>query len=257
MLRVVRPFSPGLGVWVLCLAACGDGASGKRVSEVKDPGSDADAASDDSGAVSRDGGTARGDGGAAPRDAGAASRDGGAASASLQEVCVEACSTHAACLGLTSELCESDCAVHAQATEPACQSVATAEQQCLLGLSCDEAKAYATQGRRNHPRCGEAARAYFEACTLGGGTIPAACQALCARYEACGVLDVARASCEESCTLQATSYHATGAACSDAFLAFAQCAAGADCEEVRELADSQLAPLACEDALDALQVACE
>src|SRR5690606_31577158 len=40
MLRVVRPFSPGLGVWVLCLAACGDGASGKRVSEVKDPGSD-------------------------------------------------------------------------------------------------------------------------------------------------------------------------------------------------------------------------
>jgi hypothetical protein len=261
MLRVVRPFTRGFGVWVLCLAACGDDGSGggKRVS-------DSDASSGkDGGAVSRDGGASSRDGGAPSRDGGptssdrdaAAPGDGGGASASLREVCVAACTTHASCLGLTTELCESDCEAHAQTTSEACEAVATTEQACLLSLSCDEAKAYATQGRRNHPRCGAAARAYFEACTVGAGTIPAACQALCARYETCGALDVARASCEESCTLQATNYRAVSGGCSDAFLGFMQCAAGAGCEEVRELAENQLAPLACEDALDALQAACE
>src|SRR5690606_36381716 len=163
----------------------------------------------------------------------------------------------ATCLGLTDDLCESDCAAHAQATERACHGVATAEQQCLLELSCEEAKAYATQGRRDHARCGEHARAYFEACTVGGGTIPDACQALCASYAACDALDVAVGACEERCTLQATAYQASRAACGDAFQAFAACAANADCGEVSELADSQLSPVACENALQAMQAACE
>jgi hypothetical protein len=123
-------------------------------------------------------------------------------------------------------------------------------------LSCSALKAYATEGRRQHALCGEVARAYFEDCTLDGGRVPTACSALCARYVECGVSEVSKVACEESCLLRTTSFHDDSKACGESFLAFIGCGAKADCDEVEALARQNLSPVACNEALDAVDAAC-
>jgi len=151
----------------------------------------------------------------------------------------------------------SSCAGAAPTLSTSCEPAATAEQDCLAGLTCDQAKAYGTQGRRQNAQCGAQARAYFEACTLDAGKTPAACSSLCARYAACDASMVSTAACEEKCILQLTSYHATNQACGDAFLTFIGCGAQAECPEVKELAASSTSPAACDHALAQMESACD
>jgi hypothetical protein len=175
---------------------------------------------------------------------------------SFRGACVAACHAQGACLGFSDSDCTLACDSQAHELSSSCQDEATAEQECLKGLTCDQAKAYGTEGRRQHPVCGSQAQAYFSACTLDAGTTPAACSALCARYDACGASQVSGAACEEKCILQVTSYAGTSAACGDAFLAFIGCSGQAECAEVQELAATSLSPVACNDELEAMEQAC-
>jgi hypothetical protein len=213
--------------------------------------------------VEPDGGIVEGDAGDTG-DAGHALSDAGAADAGslsardLRATCVDACRAQSACLQLSDSTCADDCAEQARDLAADCRAEALAEQMCLSHLSCEEAMAYALQGRRNHPQCGAQARAYFASCTYGHGTTPPACTALCARYQACGALDVTSAACEEQCILQATDYDtASGQACAQAYLAFAQCGAQASCADAKLLASQDVAPAGCDDELSAMQRVCE
>jgi hypothetical protein len=175
---------------------------------------------------------------------------------SFRDACVAACRAQGECLGFSDSDCTSSCDAQAQALSSECVDEATAEQACLEKLTCEQAKAYGTQGRRQHAECGTQAQAYFAACTPDGGATPASCAAMCARYDACGAAQVSTAACEEKCILENGSYRDASAACSDAFLAFLGCSAQAECPEVEELAASGLAPVACNDALATMEQAC-
>ncbi|MFT3926756.1 MAG: hypothetical protein QM778_29695 [Myxococcales bacterium] len=182
---------------------------------------------------------------------------GSTPSHSFREACLAACHAQSACLGFSDSDCMDSCEAQAQAQASSCQPAATAEQDCLAGLTCEQAKAYGTQGRRQHAQCGAQARAYFAACTLDGGSTPAACSALCARYDACGASMVSVPACEEKCILQVSSYHATSGGCGDAFLTFIGCGAQASCGEVKDLAATSTSPAACDEKLTAMEKACQ
>ncbi len=175
---------------------------------------------------------------------------------SFRDTCVSACRAQSACLGFSDGDCTSACDAQAQVLSTDCVDEATAEQACLEGLTCEQAKAYGTQGRRRHDVCGAQAQAYFAVCTPDAGATPQACKAMCARYDACGVAQVNAAACEEKCILENGSYHDTGAACGAGFLGFLACSAQAECAEVQELAASGLSPVACNDALAVMEQAC-
>jgi hypothetical protein len=214
-----------------------------------------------------------GDGGGAglkTRDAGAeaAQSDGSSSAGSdasaaevtataLHDACVGACEAQSQCLQISQDVCADDCKAQAASLPADCRDEALAEQSCLAGLTCDEARDYAVSGRRTHSVCGKAATAFFDACTLGHGVTPQACSELCAHYDGCGLLQVTPAACEEQCTLEATNYDQQGgSSCSDAFLAFMACGADATCADAKDLLEQQLAPGGCESQLDALNGAC-
>lgn len=182
--------------------------------------------------------------------------NGTPSASSFRDACVAACHAQGQCLQFSDSDCMDACEAQSKELATSCLDEATAEQNCLAGLTCDQAKAYGTQGRRTHSVCGAQATAYFAACTLDAGATPPACSALCARYEACDASDVSVAACEEKCILQVTSFHGTAAGCGDAFLAFIGCAAQSECAEVQELASSSVSPAACNDALEAMNQAC-
>jgi hypothetical protein len=175
---------------------------------------------------------------------------------SFVEACQAACEGQAECLQLSSSTCASDCQAQASKLASSCEDEATAEQNCLADLTCEQARAYALEGHRQHPVCGQVATAYFNACTLDGGQVPQACTDLCQRFEACDASPLSVPACEERCTWQATSFQQTSAACRDALMAFDACAATAECGEVKELAETSLSPVACNDELDAMDAAC-
>lgn len=177
--------------------------------------------------------------------------------ATYRAECERSCKAQAECLQLSEGQCESECKAQATELRVSCYQEATDEQTCLKTLSCEELKAYVVDGRRKHSVCGEVAQAYFAACTLGAGTIPASCTAMCAKYVECDASEVSQASCEESCTLRATSFHDDSEACGESYLAFIGCTAKADCDEVVALAESNLSPVACNDAVDAVDAACK
>lgn len=178
------------------------------------------------------------------------------AAVAFREACVGACKAQGQCLGFSDSDCMVACDTQAVELDSSCLDEAKAEQDCLAGLTCDQAKAYGTEGRRQHPVCGAQANAYFAACTLDAGATPAACGALCARYEACDASERSVSACEERCILQVTSNSSTSAACGAAFQAFLACAAQAECDEVKDLAVSSLSPIACNDELETMNKAC-
>lgn len=191
-----------------------------------------------------------------PVDAGTEVDDEPSAAA-YRAACVTACKSQADCLQLSESQCESDCKVQSGLLRASCYDEATDEQECLQDLSCEQTKAYAIEGRRQHPVCGAVARAYFAACTLGEGAIPEQCTALCERYVECDASEVSQAACEESCTLQATSFQDDSAPCGEAFLAFIGCGAQANCGEAQALASDSLAPVACNDELASVEATCK
>jgi hypothetical protein len=223
--------------WVWLVAAACGGDSGEDTQVVMEPSE-----SDDAGAP-----------GPSP------ATDGGAGEEpTLREACETACQAQAACLGFSDTICADECAAQEASLPDGCQDEALAEQQCLAELSCEEARAYAVDGRRDHPVCGAQAEAYFAACTLGAGSLPAECTALCARFAECDVLEASEVACAESCTLEASTFDAEfGAACSAALLSFNACAARAECAEVAELYASELAPGGCDAELTAVEEACQ
>ena len=233
-----RLLSSGGIFFAFCLA-CGDGGAGgpKSVSDMSKPDGPPKPPSGD------------GDRDPDPMDMPSDMR-------SYRDTCVAACRAQSACLGFSDEDCTGACDAQAPLLSAACVEPATAEQACLEGLTCEQTVAYGTQGRRQHDVCGAQAQAYFAACTLDGGATPPACSTMCTRYDACGAAQVTVAACEEKCILDNGSYHDTSAACSDAFLAFLACTSQAECAEVQELAASGLYPVACNDALVAMEQAC-
>jgi hypothetical protein len=190
-------------------------------------------------------------------DAGPDAQPGTVTAGALRSACEAACEAQSACLEISDSVCAGDCAEQARSLAEGCRDEAIAEQRCLESLSCEDAMAYAVEGRRAHAECGAAARAYFKVCSLGEGKTPAACTALCKRYQTCDALDISLGACEEQCILQGTDLaNASGDACGDAFLTFMACSADAECAEVRELASDQIAPRACEPQLTAMEQAC-
>jgi hypothetical protein len=234
-MQATRRFLSYGSVFLVLSLGCGDGGSGgKSASDMSKPGDRPSGTDSDQDAATETPAEMR----------------------SFRDACVAACRAQGECLGFSDSDCTSSCDAQAQALASSCVDEALAEQACLEKLSCDQAKAYGTQGRRQHPVCGAQAQAYFSACTPDAGATPTACGAMCARYDACGAAQVNTAACEERCILENGSYRDTSAACGDAFLAFLGCSAQAECAEVQELAASGLAPVACNDALAAMEQAC-
>jgi hypothetical protein len=196
------------------------------------------------------------------RDAAVGAEDAAAGDAAVTprtyvKACERACAAQSDCLRIPMSECKTDCESTARDMSASCAPAATAEQDCLAGLTCKQMKAYVTQGRRDDPRCGEQAQAYFKDCTPYHGRIPSQCTKLCKRYPACGIEQETASACEEDCTLQASDYRSSGSACSDAYLAFVGCGAKADCDEIQALESSNASPAACDEQLDALNAACD
>jgi len=172
--------------------------------------------------------------------------------------CTNACKIEASCGYVIEPLCNGLCELSQPVLEEHdCDKQAAAENDCLSSMSCGELRRYGDDGRRMNDKCGDVARAFFDDCTLGKGTVAKACTDLCMHYMECELLDVSIAACEETCVGNATGLDwQKGAECSAAFFDYAACVAVADCADVEQLLDLRLSPQSCAGQLEAFNKQC-
>lgn len=236
--------------------ALGCGSDGDATEEDRSPSTVPDAGGDE---TDDNDGSDGGSGSGGP-DSGVNGRDDAGADAAaedpdLRASCETFCIAQHECIGLTQGDCIASCDAQSEMLEAlACAPQGRDENLCLAELSCDELQAYALEGRRAHPQCGEVATAYFEACTRGESQD---CTRLCAHYEACDAPSFNRGACEETCLLRAANLEwAGGSACRDAFFDFSGCIADANCEEALAQLTNGATPASCTNAEAAMDEAC-